>query len=362
MDLDGTVSQNDADDFLLALSDPSAYVASRGVSPWLRGDMNLDGRLDDQDATLFERRLAGTPAVPFLIPGLQLPSPSIQFGDMDVQPASGNQDEEYITLINPQDTSVDISGWELEGGVDYTFAPGTVIPPGASLYVSPNVRAFRARSTGPSGGQRLFVQGNYSGHFSNLGETIRLRSADGALIASVRTPSVPTPAQSHLRIREIMYHPRDAEPESPFEDNDFEFIELVNISDSLAIELENIAFTRGIEFTFPRYSLAPGECVLVVRNQAAFEQRYGRDVRIAGQYGGTPLDIALSNAGETLKLEDALGNTIHEFMYRDDWYAETDGGGSSLEIIDPTRRELDLWGTREGWRPSPLRDGSPGAA
>jgi hypothetical protein len=228
------------------------------------------------------------------------------------------------------------------------------------LYVSPNVNAFRARLAGPAGGQGLLLQGNYSGHISSLGETIRLRSVDGTLVTSVMTPAAPSSAQANLRISEIMYHPQDAAPETPFDEDDFEYIELVNISDSLALDLENVAFTRGIEFTFPRFTLAPGERVLVVRNRAAMEQRYGAGIGIAGQYGGTPLDVVLSNAGETLKLEDAQGSTIHEFMYRDDWYAQTDGAGHSLEIIDPVGLDLNRWSVKESWRTSTRSGGSPG--
>ncbi|MCA9264825.1 MAG: CotH kinase family protein, partial [Planctomycetales bacterium] len=74
--------------------------------------------------------------------------------DYDANPASGNQDEEYLKLDNPHDTAIDISGWQIDGGVTFTFDPGTVIPAGGSLYVSPDVVAFRARLEGPRAGQR----------------------------------------------------------------------------------------------------------------------------------------------------------------------------------------------------------------
>ncbi|MCA9265781.1 MAG: CotH kinase family protein, partial [Planctomycetales bacterium] len=108
------------------------------------------------------------------IPDEQALNPQINFDPVnyDANPISGNQDEEYLKLDNPNDTAVDISGWRLEGGIEYTFAPGTVIISGDSVYVSPHVRSFRARTTGPSGGQGLFVQGAYQGHLSNFGETV----------------------------------------------------------------------------------------------------------------------------------------------------------------------------------------------
>ena len=43
---------------------------------------------------------------------------------------------------------------------------GTVLGPGEALYVSPLVRKFRARTSGPRGNQALFVVGPYAGHLS----------------------------------------------------------------------------------------------------------------------------------------------------------------------------------------------------
>ncbi len=108
----------------------------------------------------------------------------ITIGTIESDPASGNQAQEYIQLNNPNSYSVDISGWHLSSGVDYTFPDGTVIVAGGSLYVSPDPAAFRARTTGPRGGQGLFVEGPYSGSLDNHGETVRLVTAANLLIDS----------------------------------------------------------------------------------------------------------------------------------------------------------------------------------
>jgi len=122
------------------------------------------------------------------IPDSQPDDVSILFGDYDHNPVSGNQDEEYIELINPNAYAVDISGWKLTGGIEHEFAPGTVIISGGSLYVSPDVRAFRQRKTYPTGGQGLFVQGNYRGHLSSRGETIDLQDRSERLVATLTYP------------------------------------------------------------------------------------------------------------------------------------------------------------------------------
>jgi hypothetical protein len=164
-----------------------------------------------------------------------------------------------------------------------------------------------------------------------------------------------------VRISEIMYHPQDPPAGSTFEDDDYEFIELVNISNTATVVLDDMAFTRGIQFTFPPMtSLEPGEHIVVVRNRDAFQERYGTDIRIAGQYGGTPDDLKLDNGGETLRLEDAQGRVIHEFAYDDGWYSQTDGPGYSLEIVDPRTLPLEEWGVRESWQASTELGGTPG--
>jgi hypothetical protein len=297
------------------------------------------------------------------IPHAQVGNPAIEFGAIDVNPVSGNQDEEFIELVNPNATAVDISGWQLTGGVEHTFDVGTVILPGGSLYVSPKQAAFRARTTGPSGGQGLLVQGNYNGHLSNFGEELILLAAGGSEVASTTTPSIPSPAQQYLRITEIMYHPADptpAEMAAGFDDGDlFEFIELHDISATETLDLAGVRFTAGMTFTFGDAALPPGGYVVLASNAAAFAQRYGAGVAIAGEYSNN-----LSNGGEPLRLDDADGSTIHDFAYDDTgegWHPTTDGGGYSLVIVD-VQAPLALWREGSSWRPSSAPGGSPGEA
>jgi CotH kinase protein/Lamin Tail Domain len=122
------------------------------------------------------------------IPNAQVGNPRIQFGVIEHSPASGVQDQEFVQLTNPNSTAVDISNWRIEGGIEYTFRAGTAIPAGGSLYISPNVPAFLARTSGPRGGQSLFVQGNYNDHIANAAEVIRLVAADGSLITQSAAP------------------------------------------------------------------------------------------------------------------------------------------------------------------------------
>ncbi len=159
------------------------------------------------------------------------------------------------------------------------------------------------------------------------------------------------PVAESLRISEIMYHP--AETGLP-DDPNTEYIELTNIGDE-AINLKLARFTNGIAFTFPSVELTPGEYVVVVKDVAAFERKYGRGLPVVGSYSGS-----LDNAGERVELQDAAGQVICSFRYRDGWYESTDGAGFSLTVRNPVTAEPNNLGDKDLWRPSNGLGGSPG--
>ncbi|UCG49880.1 MAG: lamin tail domain-containing protein [Phycisphaerales bacterium] len=161
------------------------------------------------------------------------------------------------------------------------------------------------------------------------------------------------PLAEKLRITEIMYHPLNTgDPNDPNE----EFIELTNVG-AQTINLNLVRFTKGIDFTFPPIDLQGGRRVVVVKNRSAFEAEHpGSSPLIAGEYSGS-----LDNAGERIRLEDAVGRTILDFKYDDNWRPLTDGAGFSLTIIDPANRDPNSWGLKDSWCPSAFAGGSPGA-
>lgn len=280
--------------------------------------------------------------------------PIIEFGNIVYDPVSGNQDEEYIELTNNNEISVDISGWKLEGGVEYTFEPGTVIPDGWTLYVSPNVNAFRARTTSPKGGESLYVQGNYKGHLSSFPETISLMDVSGDLIGSATYEGNPSDHQRYMVISEIMYNPKA--------DGGSEFIEIRNISDAVTLDLTGVRLSGGVVFDFTGSnvtSLAPGGIVLVVRDLAKFQEVYGNGLNaiIAGAFADTTV---LSNGGESLKLEDPSNGTIAEFDYDDvvPWPTTADGEGASLELLNADSRPDPS--DPANWVASTNENGTPG--
>ena len=175
--------------------------------------------------------------------------------------------------------------------------------------------------------------------------------------------------QLPLRITEVMYHPDNQTLEelarTPggnvfYDDDDYEFIELLNAG-TLPVELAGVRFANGIEHTLASGTLAPGEYGVVVRNQAAFENRYGGGRRILGVYGGTIEDFGLQNNGERIVLVDAGSGAIHDFTYDDagSWPDGADGDGPSLVIIDAAGIPSN-WPDPLRWRASFESGGSPG--
>ncbi len=215
-------------------------------------------------------------------------NPTINFVTVESNPPGGNQDQEYIELANPNSFDADLSSWTLEGGISFTFTGGTVLPAGQSLFVTPDRYAFRQRAVSPRGGERRFVIGPYSGHLNNFGETLTLKNAAGATISTFTVPPAPSDVQRYLAISEIHYNPPDAA-------DDTEFLEFVNTSENVSLDLAGVKISTGLSGTnalsAPVYfafsactALAPGARVLVIRDLAAFQRAY--PAVAAGQIAG----------------------------------------------------------------------------
>lgn len=290
------------------------------------------------------------------IPLAQAADAVVSIVSWDYNPLSGNQDEEYVCLTNENAYAVDVSGWRVAGGIQHQLQRGTVLPAHSALYLSPNVAAFRARTKAPRGGMGLFVQGAYSGRLSAWGESLSLLTADGRLVSSASYPGTPSLAQEYLRIVEIMYHPAPS-PAINSDQEQFEYIELKNISTNVTLDLANVRLVNGVQFNFTGSAVTqvgPEQSVLVVRNPAAFAARYGPGLPVAGQFTG-----ALNNGGEELRLEDVAGEKILEFSYDNSWYPVTDGLGFALVVVDEHASWKD-WGKAENWRAGSVLGGSPG--
>ncbi|HSA02587.1 MAG TPA: CotH kinase family protein [Candidatus Paceibacterota bacterium] len=181
--------------------------------------------------------------------------------------------------------------------------------------------------------------------------------------ASVSTPwSSPVAATfvtdpPPLMITEIMFHPAPPSADAPASSSDFEFVELKNTGTE-TINLLGFRLSGGIDFTFTSSALlthlAPGDRLVLVNNQAAFQSRYPDVRNLGGEYSGS-----LGNRGNPLLLTGPRLETVFDFAYEDDWAPLADGFGFSLVLADETIPPIRL-GDTTSWRLSAQPGGSPG--
>jgi hypothetical protein len=217
-----------------------------------------------------------------------------------------------LTVANPNESgtvyyTLDGSDPRLPGG---GVAPGAVVYDGSSIALN-EARLIKAR----------ILSGT---EWSALTQTEFV----------LTTPDSPF----NLRVTEVNFHPHEAnlvpgQGEAEVQNSQFEFVELTNISTE-PIDVSDVRFSRGIDFTFAAgATLAPGQHVLVVKDRAAFESRYGTGLNVAGEFAGGDL----SDSGETLELTDGAGNRIQAFSYGlgAALPSRASGGGATLEVADP---------------------------
>ena len=159
-----------------------------------------------------------------------------------------------------------------------------------------------------------------------------------------RIAVVGTPASAeNLVVSKIMYHPSDFM--DPFEDDDFEYLELMNISDS-TIQIDGVTISGGIDFNLEG-EMAPGERVVIARDETALGLRYGSSFRVIGSWGSKKLD----NRTEEIILTAADSSIIRSFSYEDrlPWPTAPDGNGPALVLFAPATNPDH--GDAFNWRP-----------
>lgn len=167
-----------------------------------------------------------------------------------------------------------------------------------------------------------------------------------------------------LVVSELHYNPlpptTPAELGASLDDDDFEFIELMNIG-TTTLDLNGVRIADAVSFDFTGSditTLAPGEQVIVVKDKTAFEARYGSGHSIAGEFSSK-----FSNGGELVRLAygdgNTAGNLIRSFTYADlaPWPVDADGTGPSMVLIDPW--SVPDHNVGSNWRASHVSGGQP---
>ena len=110
-----------------------------------------------------------TPALLALLTATACADSVVVFNEVHYHPESAEASLEYLELHNQMTVDVDLSGWAVTGGVNYTFPANTVIPGRGYLVVAVNPVDLLA-AAGVTG-----ALGPWTGRLSNSGEDLHLR-------------------------------------------------------------------------------------------------------------------------------------------------------------------------------------------
>jgi hypothetical protein len=144
-----------------------------------------------------------------------------------------------------------------------------------------------------------------------------------------------------LVINEIMFNALPSYPSNVFTESPEQWIELFNRGTS-TVSLAGWNLSGGVSFNFPSNTTLAAGAYLVVANDAAALRAAHPGITVLGNFVGS-----LSHATDLIELKDANNNIVNEVRYCDGgrWPTYPDGGGSSLELIDPhaDNRRAEAW-------------------
>ena len=106
------------------------------------------------------------------------PEPVVTFNELQYHPAPTQSSGEWIELRNQHAVDVDLSGWRLDGGVDFVFPNGTVIQGSQYLVIAANPAAFYA-ATG------IVAIGPFANQLADGGEKVALRNKNGRVMDEI---------------------------------------------------------------------------------------------------------------------------------------------------------------------------------
>ncbi|MGI8602442.1 MAG: lamin tail domain-containing protein [Verrucomicrobiales bacterium] len=258
-----------------------------------------------------------------------------------------------VWLLNTTATPLVIDGWWLSDSLDdlhkYQIpAGGGIIPAGQELAFDDDELPFVLN---PVHGGTIYLShddthrlgqefGAYDGH--TYGRIATSTSVDFVRLVNPTVPHIPQVGP--VVISEINYHP----PDMPGDDDDYEFVELLNISAS-TVDLSGWKVAGGVDFVMPNGTqLGPGArlCVAGIA-PASFDALY--DLPVGAAVLG-PYDGKLDNGGGFIELIKALPpvttpgpdfgfipEVAVERVEFDDtlpWPADPDGTGTALMRIN----------------------------
>ncbi len=216
-------------------------------------------------------------------------------------------------------------------------------------------------------GNALKIGHSYRARVRHKDSTGRYSHWSAPLAITPSTSNYLQVLKDNLVVTEVMYHPSapsaaEIATGNNWLEDDFEYIELQNISAALTLDLINVSLDQGVNYSFSSgtsTTLAPGARMLVVRNVAAFNYRYGAGAPIVGTWN---FGDKLSNAGEKVRIiyGATTSDPIKEFTYKTvaPWPVGADVGGYSMVLKYPSFNPNPKTGSN--WRASTRLNGTPG--
>ncbi len=305
-----------------------------------------------------QREAWGASAVKGGSPGRMEPIRTDAFENLAINEILAHTDApelDFVEIYNHSNVAVNLSGCFLSDNKEntnrYTFPEGTTIPARGFVAVDQDTLGFALSAAGEtiylvsSNDVRVIDAVRFEGQANGVPIG---RTPDGApgltpLRAPTRAAANEARLQRDIVINEIMYNPISG-------NDDDEYVELYNQGGASA-DISGWRFTDGINYTFPPgTTIGAGAYLAVAKNATNLLAKYSNlgAANLIGDYDG-----ALANSGEriALSMPDEISKTnefgviafetiyivVAEVQYGEGgrWGQYADGGGSSLELIDP---------------------------
>ncbi len=146
--------------------------------------LDPNGRVDDWRNWTVSASLRTTPGArtepaPRVATTLRSVQTNIVINEIMFDPPPSAAAGEYLELFNRGADDVNLAGWELRGGVRFTFSRGANIPAGGFIVVARDTNQLRTVHGG------IPLAGNFAGKLDNAGELVRLVDSFGHLADEV---------------------------------------------------------------------------------------------------------------------------------------------------------------------------------
>ncbi len=170
--------------------------------------------------------------------------------------------------------------------------------------------------------------------------TFTYRATDGTTQSADATVTLNVQNQRAIVISEIMFNAASGQFAH-------EWIEVRNTG-ATPVNVRGWQIASGVSFTFPDTTIAGGGALVVAANVPAFSALFPAVTNVVGPWTG-----GLSNSGEQIQIDNALGKKIDEVHYSDQgdwadrrlevlggmngwaWVSGADGTGQSLQLRNP---------------------------